>query len=620
MALRHPALAASAVAIAYGAVLVVLRLLPINDALVFVLMLAGVTYLLDRCGDHRRRWVLHAITQIIALSWVFSLWTVGYEGRSAVFGGILPWSDSFGFLDDALRLLHGHALSLAAKRPLYPLSLASLLGITGGNLRVVLLIFAAFGAWAVALATNAVWDSHGRKAALIVWALLLFSLRHWAGYVQTEAFGLPLGLIGFTLIWRSGRDRRAIYAGLFAITMALMARAGAFFILPALAVWAILEAPHPLRRRTALYAVAAIVAGGAMHEIVLHLAATGISFSDYPAIVFGLIHHKDYTYLAETHPALRALTGQASTVAAWQIVMAEIASHPVALITGMLRSLLELFYTPNGLFGFVWRNPDDVIFENGPALRAAFKQYSLLGPVVYWVDTKGLYSLLNGIAMGFLGICFVASAIGGLVALYRYPADPHRKLLRFALGGVLLSAPFTPPWITGAHQVEVATLAFMALVPALWWSTDSLPKPGRLAPRALIALPLGIAAALIVAALVLMPRSLTAPSASHDEPMEILAGTRVRVTAAPSLSLENKAQSDLHASLQFLQKHNRDLTDSIAPYAKPGTLYVLAYDRNQNAAMVLIDDHGLIGGSRLQRLETAPLTAPSVRRVIRALH
>ena len=79
----------------------------------------------------------------------------------------------------------------------------------------------------------------------MVYALLLLSERQWAGFVQTEAIGLPLGLIGFTLIWRATAGREADPAkarllaviGLFAISVALMARAGPFFILPALAIW-----------------------------------------------------------------------------------------------------------------------------------------------------------------------------------------------------------------------------------------------------------------------------------------------------------------------------------------------------------------------------------------------
>jgi len=617
---RRAQIAALLLALLYAGLLVGLRWLPINDALVFGLMLTAVVTLLDRCSPARRGVTLHAITQVIVLSWVLSLWTIGYEGRSAVFGGILPWSDSFDYTNDALRLMHGHALQFTAKRPLYPVSLSGLLALTDGNLRVALLAFAVFGAWAVALAVNAVWNSHGRWAALIVFALLLLSERHWAGFVQTEGLGLPLGLIGFTLLWRaaSNGERRLVYAGLFALTMALMARAGAFFILPAIALWgALFLAPKPERLRTGLFALLAIIAGVAVHEVVLHIAGAGVSFSDYPAIVFGLIHHHDYTYLLEQHPELATLTGTAKTAAAWHLVLADSAAHPGLLLLGLLRSLVELFYTPNGLFSFVWRNPDDVIFENGPALRAALAQYGFVGPVVYWVQQRGLYSLFNGITMALAAIAFVVSVIAGLIALYRHPADRYGMLLRFAIGGVLLSAPFTPPWITGAHQVEVATLAFMALVPALWRVPVSTSFAAS--SKGLVRLPPVFAAAVMLTAFVLVRWPAQTPTCGEGcTPMQVYQTTMVRVMAERTFTTDGRAADDLLASLQFLKKHNPELVSSLEPYVARGSYFVLAYDAKTAASRILIDNRWQLGTSPWQDIDAVPLDTPVVQHILTA--
>lgn len=612
---------ATGLAFGYGIAASVFNLLPFNDALSFAVVLAAIFVVVSRC--HARKLALHLVVQILVLASVFHLWLLGYEGRSAVFGGILPWSDSFDFLNDALRLMHGHVLDSAAKRPLYPVALSGLLRITGGDVRLVLLLFAAFAAWAIALATNAVWDTHGRRAALIVFALLLLSERHWSGFFQTEDLGLPLGLIGFTLIWRAAagqaaypeRAFAAVLAGLFAITMALMARAGAFFVLPALAIWAALhQRPASLSRLSALaLAGAAIVAGAGVHELVLGVAANGASFSDYPPIVFGLIHHRDFTYLIELHPELKALGGAARALASWKIVGAEAMAHPGLVATGFLRSFAEAFYTPNGLFGFVWHNPDDIVLENGPAVRAALAQYGVFGPVILWVKARGLYSLFNALTMGAFAVAFVAAAIAALIALIRRPGGRFQVLLRYAVVGLLLSLPFLPPWITQDHQVQVATIAFLAAAVGTWrlgGGHDAVPA----APGLLLVPPVaGIG--LIGAALLLTALPARVPDCGGCHAMRIIPGTAVVVGDRRTLSLATRARDDLVFSLQYLNKHNAGLVQSLAPDLRLGTRYVLAYDARDATAKILIDPAQKLHRDGWQSVEAAALIEPKVMRV-----
>jgi hypothetical protein len=627
---RGAAAAALAIAVLYGVALAVFKLLPLNDALMFAIVLVAVFLLLDRCMATTRVLMLHAVTQVIVLSWVINLWTLGYEGRSAVFGGILPWSDSFGFLSDALRLAHGHLLDVSAKRPIFPVTLSALLRLFDGNLRLALVVLTAFAAWTVALATNAVWRTHGRRAAVIVFAILMFSERHWAGVIQTEDIGLPLGLIGFTLIWRataasdtdSARARMMVLSGLFAITIALMARAGAFFILPALALWSTLHlAPAYSHRKARLgqlgAAVVAILAGAAVHEIVLHTAANGMSFSDYPAIVFGLIHHRDFTLLLERHPELTALAGAARAAAAWQIVIAEALAHPGMLALGFVRSFAELFYTPNGLFGFVWRNPDDFVLENGAAVRAAVAQYGVVGPLYLWIAGRGVYSLFNALAMGVLAVGWVAATIAALLALYRGRADRFKTLLRWAIGGVLLSAPFTPPWITSSHQVETATLAFLAVTTATW-RLEGRPLLG-LGNKSVVWLPPGFAVVVVLAAILLPAWPLKAPDRDHA--MAVYPSALVRVAADRTLNMADRRDADLWFSIQYLQKHNAAFTASLTPYLKHGTIYVLGYDANAGNAKILVDDGGKLDlRRRWQGVTATPLAEPSVLHVTATAH
>jgi hypothetical protein len=619
------AFAAVLLAALYAVVMAGLKWLPVNDALLFTLVLCAVFALLQRASA--RTLTLHLVTQILVLSWVLHLWTLGYEGRNAVFGGILPWSDSFDYYDDSLRLLHGNLLEYAAKRPLFSVTLAALLKLCGGDLRLPLLMFAVFSAWAIALAASEIWKTHGSRAALVVYALLLLSERQWAGFVQTEDIGLPLGLIGFVLIWRGVSAKEAgnallfAAAGLFTLSVALMARAGPFFILPALALWCALKLPGSVtaQRRLQVFALAAlaIAAGIGVHLAVLHLAASGSSFSDYPSIAYGLLHGKDFTLLAEQHPELAALGAAARAHAAWQIVIAEALSHPLLTAGRLLQSFADLFVSRAGLFGFVWRNPDDIVLENGAALHAALAQYGLIGPLRLWVGSFGLYSLFNALAMAVLAIAFTGATIYALVALYRRPADGFTWLLRFAVAGVLLSAPFTPPWITSSHQVQTATLAFLAAVPAL--ILFAKPQPALLPPLRLIALPPVFAVALVLALVLMRQNPEPAPFCNRADThmMMLYPGTAVRVTAERSFVLKDKARADLLFSTQYLKRHNRAYTASLLPYLKEGTLYVAAYDACDQSSKTLVDDHGLIElrNRSWQPLAVRPLAEPRVMHV-----
>jgi hypothetical protein len=628
---RNAAVAGIAIAGLYAWCLAILKGIPVNDALVFAVALWAMFRLFARCAPRSRVLALHIATQAIVLAWVVHLWTLGYEGRNAVFGGILPWSDSYDYYNDALRLMHGSPMAFAAKRPIFSAALAALLRLFDGNLRAPLLLFAVFAAWAVALATSEVWKTHGWRPAIVVYALLLLSERQWAGFIQTEAIGLPLGLIGFALIWRATAGRRTdpakvrllAAAGLFALTVGLMARAGAFFILPALALWGALRLlPDGTGRtqRWQFFAVAAgaIVAGVAVHLTILHWTAAGTTFSDYPAIAYGLLHGQDFTLLAATHPHLAALSGAAQAHEAWQIVLDEAQAQPLLAVKGLAMSFADLFVSRAGLFGFVWRNPDDIVLENGAAIHAAIAAHGILGPVSLWYAERGLYSVLNAVAMLVFALAFVVTTIVAIVALYRRRGDDFATLLRYAIAGVLVSAPFTPPWITSSHQVQTATLAFLAVVPAIMLlrrSPDASPAvTGRLAFGAI-----GCGLVLVLAAglLRLAPQRPPVCPMASDHVLQLYPSTIVRVVPGRTLDLRDRDRADLDFSIQYLKRHNRDLTDSIVPYLKTGTLYIAAYDACDGRTKILVDDARRLDPANRywQSIALRPLAASNVMQV-----
>ena len=592
--------------LAYALALAGFKWIPINDALCFTGMIAIAFWFLRDCSRGDRAIGLNVCAQILVVCWILHLWTLGYEGRNAVLGGILPWSDSFDYYNDSLRLMHGSLLEYAAKRPIFSVVLAGLLRLFDGNLRLPLLLLACFAAWTIALAGLEVWKSHGWRGAFVIFVLALLSERQWAGFVQTEDVGLPLGLIGFVLVWRANADcgerpdkaRLEMLAGLFATTVALMARAGPLFVLPALALWWAQKETGAGRRKQAVAFGAcclAIGAGFAVHESIELIAANANSFGDYPAIAYGLMHGRDYTLLEQTHPGLGSLGGAARAHEAWQIVIGEARDRPWLVLFGQARSLAAFFFSPQGLFGFVFRDPDDIVLENGAALSASISQYGFIGPLRLWLNEEGLYSLLNAAVMAAFAAAFAVATVWAMIRLCRRGGDRHVRLLRYTTAAIVLSVTFTPPWITSSHQVMVAALAFVAAVPAAAFLRPG-PEAARSPSPKLALLPVGAAAAIVACAILLRLDPVRPPACDMQDchVMRIYPSTAVRVASARQFHLRNKAHADLLYAMRFLRRHNQRFTASIMPYLTDGTDFVAAFDGRERSLKLLIDDSGVL--------------------------
>ena len=626
---RTAPLAAVGLVCAYAFALAVLKWFPRYDCALVAVVLAAFRALSLATPRDRARAVF-ATSLVLLVAFLVHLWTLGYEGRNAVFGGILPWSDSHDFYDDALRLAHGDRFTeVSSKRPLYSAAFAGLVRVAGGGLRLPLFACALAAAGAMTAAALAVWRTHGWKSAAIVYLLLLFFERRWTGFVQTEHLGMPLGAVGFALAWRAAevkpvdvaRARRLLLFALFALTLGLVARAGAFFVLPALAIWGA-RSLAPDRASAWRYLAATVgvgVAAFAVHVVVLKVVGSGVTFSDYPGILYGLEHGEDYTFLARVHPELDTMPIAQRVGAAWSIVLGDIAAHPGALLLGLLKSGAELFVSPDGMFSYVWTNPDDHVLENAALVRQ-------VGPVTLWVRTLGLYSFVNAIVMGALAAAFVVSVIASLVRIVRAKErSVHVSMLGAVAIGVITSAPFTPPWITSGMQVQTVTLAFVAALPAVLLLGGAPDAEADTPSDALawVAPAFAVAVLLVVLWLRTSPAPLPTASCGSDTdvaPYLIVDAEEVEAREDRSLSFRDKAMADLETSMQFLGKHNPELTTSFAPYLRPGTVFATGYDACKRNVAILVDDGGKLGDrDGWCMLETTTLGHASLVHVDRAL-
>ena len=89
------------------------------------------------------------------------------------------------------------------------------------------------------VAVREIQVTHGSEAAVFVLIILFLFYRHHSGTVMSENLGVPMGVLGFALLWRGTAQEKSVlfWLGLFVTALALNARAGAFFILPILILW-----------------------------------------------------------------------------------------------------------------------------------------------------------------------------------------------------------------------------------------------------------------------------------------------------------------------------------------------------------------------------------------------
>ena len=641
----------------YAAAVAWWKILPLYDCVVLVPLLAAEFWVLDCIDAARpvddaarletarlRAVVLFGASAILCTAFLVRLWTLGYEGRNAVVGGILPWSDSADFNSDALRLVHGERFSTASsRRPLFSAVLATLLWASGGNLRIAIGVLTVVGAAAMTLPALEVWRTHGARAAFVVYLVFVFFERRWTGFIQTEHLGLPLGSLGFVLLWRASSGLRspstapnqraiAIATGIFAVALGLFARAGCFFVLPMVALWGAQLAPRPRRWHAFAGFMASAGLALAVHEAVVFATATGSSFSDYPAIAYGLLHGKDFTWMGETHRWILLLPLKQRAFAAWRVLGADLLHAPWLVPLGLARSFVSFVVTPYGLFSYVYTNPDDRIFQDGARVRSLWESGGLGAILEYWRRSLGAFSIVNTAAMTALGIAFVVAFSTGAVRVLRrsratiaQPVGPAGLLLASTVG-ILTSVPFMPPWITSGMQVQTATLGFAATTAAMIFarpqrhsgSAAEAPAPVP-SPRILVRLLAG-AVALLAAGLTgvcLFPERSPGTDVSPLHWVHLDGSATVDVAHDRTMSLHRKAIGDLRTSLGILTRHNEVFVTALRPSLHEGTLYHSVYDPSRSAWEILVDeDRELAGATGWVAVDSLPLEASGAERLI----
>ena len=164
------------------------------------------------------------------------IWATGQSKYTAI-GGLLPFSDASIYLDYASQMLENHRIGYGfADRPMFAAMLSSIFQFAGPNLKPALALLLVFCGGGMFLAAREMHARFGSVAAICFLSVIYIFYNRSIGTLMTEHLGLALGLYAFALLLRGLTEPRrgAWFIGMFLLSAALCARAGAFFVLPPL--------------------------------------------------------------------------------------------------------------------------------------------------------------------------------------------------------------------------------------------------------------------------------------------------------------------------------------------------------------------------------------------------
>lgn len=368
------------------------------------------------------------LTALLFFPPLYWLWRTGQYDTTAI-AGLLPIQDMITYYGDSLRLHYGLPLSVfSTRRPLFAGFFSIILRLTDESLQQAHILLVALVVISVIFLALEIRKTYGGFTAMIVVVIIYYCYKGYGfiGKVMTEHLGLSLGLLALALFLRGMRLSKiwVLALGLFTLTVALNARAGAFFTIPALVIWG---AYYNSDRKFSLIQSVAFflaVAGGFLSNylVVRGIGNTqGVPFENFGETVYGLVTgYRGWAALYIDHPGVRARD-------AWVYVFEILREHPENLLIGIFRAYAD-YLKPETMFRFLYF----------PPASQAVTSYLLYGCTllgVYWIVTR----------------------------------SKDREFFGWMLLGVLASIPFVPPSDDGIRALT-ATIPFSALISAVPFS------------------------------------------------------------------------------------------------------------------------------------------------------
>ena len=385
-----------------------------------------------------------SLVRLVASLSLFALalagvWAAGYT-QSVSISGLIPLYDAQSYYVDSLRLLAGRSImEFSAARPLFTGLLSTLLAVSGRNLMIAVAILTAVSALACYFASQEVQRTHGTLAAVFLLIFLFLYYRYRTiGTLMSENLGFPLGVMGITLIWRgiTAHSYRLVLYGLFINTVALNARPGPFFVLPAILLWGSWYFRDPDKRfswRFFLLGMGATGCGFALNMVIMRLigVSSSVPFAQFSYAIYGVASGGNpWSYVFQVHPELLNLSEPEKTRTIYTLAFELIRNDPTLIVQGALHNW-TVFFSDS------WYNVFS--FVSG--------ENSSINTLARWA----LYGL----------------SVMGILKWARNIFNPYTSFIIVAVLGVLLSVPLVPPADSYGLRLYAASIMILGLLPSI---------------------------------------------------------------------------------------------------------------------------------------------------------
>ena len=415
---------------------------------------------------------------VVGASWYYlvGIWgSAKTVGPQFAVGGFFQVSDASGYAVCASRVLDEGISGLGIaeyggewclRRPIYATFLATILGLTGRSWLWTLLVQSSFVGLSIAVLLRATSRLAGPMSAILVlWLMFSFSAENVYPGTTTESAGLALGAVGLALLLDAARlgDQRLLFLGAACLSVALNARAGAFFALPFLAAGVFFQStPWRSRLSSTAIAIAGIVSGFAVQSfLVAHFGGTSsASHGSFSYTLYGLsVGGKGWGQVLTDHPELFQGNLSDAQVARriFDLAWTNVVTSPWVIAKVLERNLLHYLRDPllgiSGLRILWWLGAFAL------ALRWRELSYRLIGLMSVGVLLSSSLVIQDGGPRVFAatwGVTALQVAVGLHLALSWFgrvfdrsnsftgfrPMHPH--LIEVCVAVVLLAAIFLP--------------------------------------------------------------------------------------------------------------------------------------------------------------------------------
>lgn len=316
---------------------------------------------------------------LFALSLLYK-WQTG-DNFSTV-GGLFPVRDAHEYYQGAQMIIYNLELSgTSTFRPMFTAFLATIMWITNGDLQVSLIVLVALNAIAVFLATFEVRRTLKNSFFSAIYLLFCYIFfRRFSGTLLTENLGFLWGNLALVFMLRSAATKKLRLAllGLFFLTIGLNARAGAFLILPVLALWIGITYRNARGFWRPFILGIVVVAIGMTSNSLLAKAIDSPSsamFSNYSYTLYGLASgNKGWEQVTIDHP-------EAGANEIFELAFTKIKNNPILLLRGITGAYLDYFKASQGAFSFLLLKRD-----RNDILNIVLWSLSVAGLITAWVQ------------------------------------------------------------------------------------------------------------------------------------------------------------------------------------------------------------------------------------------